>query len=170
MVYRMIPYGCLATGLNVGMIEVVRDSKTVMKIQGASLTGGIQLNPRELHKWIKEHNRDKLAAFLQPHRATNPSHNFTKTLPYLCAYFINSDPVIRKRSAVRVRMCTCVQLCSEVCIYCRYDQAIDTFTRSCAGYCVATFILGIGDRHPDNIMVNEEGQVRERLRSRASFY
>lgn len=42
---------------------------------------------------------------------------------------------------------------------CRYEQAIETFTRSCAGYCVATFILGIGDRHSENIMCTRDGQV-----------
>jgi phosphatidylinositol-4,5-bisphosphate 3-kinase len=39
------------------------------------------------------------------------------------------------------------------------DNAIDLFTRSCAAYCVATFVLGIGDRHPDNIMVNKDGRI-----------
>ncbi|XP_037075832.1 phosphatidylinositol 4,5-bisphosphate 3-kinase catalytic subunit alpha isoform-like isoform X2 [Pollicipes pollicipes] len=98
---RMMPYSCLATGSMMGMIEVVRNAKTVYRIQReASKLAAIQVDSTQLHKWIRDRNPGRL-----------------------------------------------------------YDAAVDTFTRSCAGYCVATFVLGIGDRHPDNIMVNHQGQI-----------
>ncbi|CAE6473533.1 unnamed protein product [Rhizoctonia solani] len=36
-------------------------------------------------------------------------------------------------------------------------DVIETFVRSCAGYCVVTYILGVGDRHLDNLLVAPDG-------------
>lgn len=96
----MLAYSCLATGKNVGLIEVVNRAETITSIQkSGGRMATIQIDSTQLHRWIKERNHDN------------------------------------------------------------YDEAIRRFTHSCAGYSVLTFVLGIADRNPDNIMVSEDGRI-----------
>ena len=44
-------------------------------------------------------------------------------------------------------------------INCSFENAVEEFLLSCAGYCVATYVLGVADRHSDNIMLRKNGQV-----------
>ncbi|XP_055958531.1 phosphatidylinositol 4,5-bisphosphate 3-kinase catalytic subunit beta isoform [Patella vulgata] len=96
---RMNPYGCLATGLEQGVIEVVTSSNTIANIQVWYGKGAFE--KRALYEWLKMYN-------------TTPES---------------------------------------------LNKAVEEFMLSCAGYCVATYVLGIGDRHNDNIMLKQSGQL-----------
>ena len=39
------------------------------------------------------------------------------------------------------------------------NKCRDIYTRSCSGYCIASYVLGLGDRHPSNIMVRIKGEL-----------
>ncbi|KAL1474453.1 hypothetical protein MTO96_037962 [Rhipicephalus appendiculatus] len=98
----MIPYQCLSTDHNVGLIEVVRRSNTIANIQkmhNSSATSAFKKG--SLLAWIKDHNK---------------------------------TPESLKK-------------------------AVENFTLSCAGYCVATYVLGVADRHSDNIMIKANGET-----------
>ena len=98
---RMLPYGCISTGNEVGMIEVVLNAETVSNIQQAYGGSTAAFRDTPLQEWIRAQNKE------------------------------DED----------------------------YKKAVDTFVLSCAGYCVATYVLGIGDRHNDNIMVTRSGHL-----------
>jgi phosphatidylinositol 3-kinase len=36
-------------------------------------------------------------------------------------------------------------------------ETLETFVKSCAGYCVITYLLGVGDRHLDNLLLAPDG-------------
>jgi phosphatidylinositol 3-kinase len=40
-----------------------------------------------------------------------------------------------------------------------HTDAMDSYIRSCAGYSIVTFFLGVGDRHLDNILITNDGKV-----------
>lgn len=39
------------------------------------------------------------------------------------------------------------------------SEVMDTYVKSCAGYCVITYLLGVGDRHLDNLLLTKTGKL-----------
>ena len=97
---KMITYKCIATGIGMGMVEIVKESVTLREIHTElGLTGSFKDEP--IARWIQKYNPGEES----------------------------------------------------------YHQAVENFTASCAGYCVATYVLGICDRHNDNIMIKRSGHL-----------
>ncbi|XP_034074370.1 phosphatidylinositol 4,5-bisphosphate 3-kinase catalytic subunit gamma isoform [Gymnodraco acuticeps] len=98
---NLVPYGCISTGNNIGMIEIVRDAATIATVQ--RIHGGTigAFKNDALFEWLKS-------------------------------------------------KCPLQEI---------HFKTVERFVKSCAGYCVATYVLGIGDRHNDNIMITDQGNL-----------
>uniref|UniRef100_A0A3Q2QNK6 phosphatidylinositol 3-kinase n=1 Tax=Fundulus heteroclitus TaxID=8078 RepID=A0A3Q2QNK6_FUNHE len=95
---NLIPYGCISTGHNIGMIEIVRNAATIAAVQKSHGGTTAAFRNDALFEWLK-----------------------------------SKCPL--------------------------QEIAVERFVKSCAGYCVATYVLGIGDRHNDNIMITDQGNL-----------
>ena len=99
---HLVPYGCISTGFEEGIIEIIQNAVTVCNIQREAKVNILETFQKEvLLNWLQN---------------LNPGKD-------------------------------------------QLSKALKKFLFSCAGYCVATYILGIGDRHNDNIMVCEDGNL-----------
>ncbi|XP_046659844.1 phosphatidylinositol 3-kinase catalytic subunit type 3-like [Homalodisca vitripennis] len=91
---------------------------------------------------------------LTPYRvlATGTKHGFVQYIDsQTVADVLNSEGTIqnflRKRHP------------SETSPYGITPDVMDSYIRSCAGYCVITYILGVGDRHLDNLLLTTSGKL-----------
>ncbi|XP_032427547.1 phosphatidylinositol 4,5-bisphosphate 3-kinase catalytic subunit gamma isoform [Xiphophorus hellerii] len=98
---NLIPYGCISTGHNIGMIEIVRNAATIAAVQRSHGGTTAAFRNDALFEWLKS-------------------------------------------------KCPLQEI---------HYKTVERFVKSCAGYCVATYVLGIGDRHNDNIMITDQGNL-----------
>jgi len=60
MDFRMHPYGCISTGNELGMIEVVLNAETVSNIQQAYGGSTAAFRDTPLQEWIRAQHKDGL--------------------------------------------------------------------------------------------------------------
>ncbi|DAZ96005.1 TPA: hypothetical protein N0F65_009306 [Lagenidium giganteum] len=146
----LVSYGCVATGRKCGMIEVVKDSETVANLFSARAQQqhgfqrgtprhklqsalGILTEQRALEEWLLLNNVPSLERQQSFERLQRDSVVMMK----------NPTQLLAKSASQRIS----------------YSQVVDNFARSCAASCVATYVLGVGDRHNDNIMLSRHGKL-----------
>jgi hypothetical protein len=144
-------YGCISTGNEVGLIEVVPNAKTLAGIVKHTVRtkAGSTMVPGSRRMKVKSavqsfFDFDMFRNWLAREALREKRRQETGTESEDQGVGSTVGDAIDRMDGSQLEL---------------PDHVTDNFMRTCAGYCVFTYVLGISDRHNDNIMLTCTGKL-----------